>query len=128
MSLYNLLHGHDPNAAHILHALGLQLTDIERFRDASFTKDGDAHVFHILCRTGGGNRVECTNSKLTQHPLYLHDHDDAYDCTYAHYYFRIPQAVLDQLSEQGLSLDDVTDQTSLKEKTENALQAMKESL
>ena len=125
MSLYNLLHGFSPNAAALLHALKLDPSQIDRFRDASFGKDGDTHVIHIFCRTGGGNREDCPNTVLTTHPLYLRDHDDDYDCTYAHYYFTIPQAVLDELAEQKLSLDDVTVTETLQQKTEAAIDAIK---
>lgn len=125
MSLYNLLHGHDSNAGPILHALGIDPAQVDRFRDASFGKDGDQHVFHLLCRTGGGNREDYPNVVLTAHSLYIRDHDDEYDCTYAHYYFRIPEAVVAELLAQGLSLDDVTATETLKEKTEAALAAIK---
>lgn len=120
-----MLHGYDPNTPAILHALGLDPRQIDRFRDASFGKDGDAHVFHILCRTGGGNREDYPNTVLTSHPLYLRDHDDEYDCTYAHYYFRIPESVLAELKDQGLSLDDVAVTETLRDKTEAAIEAIK---
>ena len=126
MSLYNMLHGFSPNAAAILRALDLDPNQIERFRDASFGKDGEAPVLHIFCRTGGGNREDYPNTVLTSHPLYLRDHDDEYDYTYAHYYFKIPQKVLDELAEQKLSLDDVTDTETLQEKTESAIKAIKQ--
>ncbi|HSX22863.1 MAG TPA: hypothetical protein VLE97_08840 [Gaiellaceae bacterium] len=125
MSLYNLLHGFSPNAAALLHALKLDPRQIDRFRDASFGKDGETHVIHIFCRTGGGNREDYPNTVLTSHPLYLRDHDDDYDPTYAHYYFTIPKEVLDELAEQKLSLDDVTVTESLQEKTEAAIEAIK---
>jgi hypothetical protein len=120
-----MLHGFSPNAAAILHALGLDPKQIDRFRDASFAKDGDQHVLHIFCRTGGGNREDYPNTTLTSHPLYLRDEDDEYDCTYAHYYFKIPQSVLDELAEQKLSLDDVTDTETLQDKTDAAIAAIK---
>lgn len=125
MSLYNMLNGFDDNAGAILHALGLDPDKIDRFRDASFGKDGDTHVFHLLCRTGAGNREDYPNTALTSHPLYLRDHDDEYDCTYAHYYFRIPESVIAQLKDQGLSLDDVTVSETLREKSEAAIAAIK---
>lgn len=125
MSLYNLLHGFDPNADPILGALGLTPSQIERFRDALFSKDGDAYVIEVLCRTGGGNRSDYPNAALTAHPLYLRDFDDEYDPTYAHYYFRIPESVLADLAAQGLTLDDVTNPTTFQEKSEGALEALK---
>jgi hypothetical protein len=124
MSLYNMLHGYSPNAGGVLHALDLDPSKIERFRDAGFGKDGDAHVVRILCRTGGGNREDYPNDALTSHPLYLRDHDDDFDSTYAHYYFTIPQTVLDQLAEQGLSLDEVADTETLEQKTQRAIDAI----
>ena len=127
MSLYNLLHGHDPNAAKILCALEIDPSQIGRFRDASFVKDGDAYVIRLLCRTGGPNRADHPNSVLTRHPLYLRDHDDLSDSTYALYYFRIPQATLDEIAAQGLALDDLVDPTSLREKTDAAIAAIKDS-
>lgn len=120
-----MLHGHDDNAGAILHALKLDPGQIDRFRDASFGKDGDTYVFHLLCRTGGGNREDYPNTALTSHALYLRDHDDEYDCTYAHYYFRIPESVVAELKEQGLSLDDVVVSETLREKTEAAIAVIK---
>lgn len=125
MSLYSLLHGRDPNAGAILSALEIDPAKIDRFRDASFGKDGDQYVLRIFCRAGGGNRESCPNVVLTSHPLYLRDHDDAYDCTYAHFYFKIPQPVLDALAAQGLSLDDVTVSETLEEKTAAVVEAIK---
>ena len=127
MSLYNLLHGHDQNAGPILRALEIDPSQIDRFRDASFGKDGDQHVFHLFCRTGGGNREDYPNVVLTAHPLYIRDHDDEYDCTYAHYYFRIPESVIADLRDQGLALDEVTTTETLQEKTEAAIEAIKSS-
>lgn len=128
MSLYNLVHGHNPNASKILRALAIDLHQIDRFRDASFGKDGDAHVFHLLCRTGSSNRASSPNAALTAHPLYVRDHDDDHDPTYAHYYFRIPQEVLDQITAQGLTLDDVTDTETLAEKNQAAIDVLESSL
>lgn len=124
MSQYNMLHGYSPNAGGVLKALDVDLSKVQRFRDAGFAKDGDSHVLRIFCRTGGGNREDYANEHLTSHPLYLRDHDDDYDCTYAHYYFKIPQTVLDELAAQGMSLDDVTDSTTLADKTQAVIDAI----
>ena len=125
MSLYNLLHGHNPNAGPILRALDLDPTQIDRFRDASFCKADDELVFDVYCRTGGGNRPDYPNAVLTSHPLYVRDCDDADDSTYAHYYFRIPEAVIAELTEQGISLDDVVDSMTPGEKMQAAIEALK---
>jgi hypothetical protein len=122
-----MLHGHNPNAGLILHVLGLDPRQIDRFRDASFGKDGDEHVVDVFCRTGGGNRDDYPNTALTSHPLYLRDRDDEDDSTYAHYYFRIPESVIAELHEQGLSLDDVTATATLGEKMDAAIAAIKSS-
>ena len=125
MSLYNLLHGCNPNAGPILRALELDPTQIDRFRDASFRKIDDAFVFDLYCRTGGGNRTDYPNVVLTSHSLYLRDGDDADDPTYAHYYFRIPEVVIAGLTEQGMSIDDVVDQMTPGEKMQAAIEALK---
>lgn len=125
MSLYNLLYGYNPNAGPILLALDLDPTQIERFRDASFRKLDDEYVFDIYCRTGGGNRFDHPNVALTAHPLYLRDCDDVDDSTHAHYYFRIPEGVFAELTEQGMSIDDVVDKVSPGEKMQGAINALK---
>lgn len=119
-----MLHGYSPNAGGVIKALEIDVSKVERFRDAGFAKDGDEHVLRVFCRTGGGNREDYPNDYLTSHPLYIRDHDDDYDCTYAHYYFKIPQTVLDGLAAQGMSLDDVTDSATLEEKTQAAIDAI----
>jgi hypothetical protein len=125
VSLYNLLHGHNPNAGPILRALALDPSQIERFRDASFRKIDDAYVIDVYCRTGGNNRRDNPNVGLTAHPLYLRDCDDADDSTYAHFYFRLPEVVIAELTSQGMSLDSVVDPTTPGEKMSAALAALK---
>lgn len=119
-----MLHGHNPNAGPILRALDLDPSQIERFRDASFSKDGEAYVIDVFCRTGGGNRDDYPNDMLTSH-AHLRDQDDEYDCTYAHFYFRVPETVIAELREQGLALDDVTAPMTFQQKSEAALEALK---
>jgi hypothetical protein len=125
MSLYNMLHGVNPNAPALLHALNLNPTEIQRLRDVSFGKDGDDVVVHIFCRTGGGNREDFPNKVLTEHPAYIRDEDDDYDCTYAHYYFKLPEAVKQEVEAQGLKLEELVDTETLKDKTDQVLEALK---
>lgn len=120
-----MLHGWGVNARRILQVLGIDPTQIQRFRDASFAKDGERHVLRIMCRTGGGNRADFPNAVLTQHPRYLRDCDDDFDSTFAYYYFSIPDEVLVELASEGLTLDDVTDTDTLKEKTGRAVDTLK---
>lgn len=120
-----MLHGVNPNAPALLHALNLNPKEIDRLRDVSFGKDGDQVVIHVFCRTGGGNREDYPNTKLVEHPLYIRDEDDDFDSTYAHYYFRVPDEVLKEVAEQGLVIDELVDNETLKEKTDRAVDSLK---
>ena len=91
MSLYNILFGKNHNTATILAALNLTEGVIERFRDVWIEEYNNRIV--IYTRAGGGNREDYPNEILTQHPLYLYDEDDAFDSTYAYYYFAMPEAL-----------------------------------
>jgi hypothetical protein len=125
MSLYNMLHGFNPNAPALLHALKLDHKTIERFRDASFAKKDEQYVIHIFCRTGGGNREAYPNTVLVEHPLYISDEDDDFDSTYAHYYFKVPDEVLKEIAEQGLTIEELVDPETLKEKTDRVVASLK---
>lgn len=103
MSLYNMMFGYSPLAGVTLSALNLTPNDIPRFRDAWFDADADRLV--VYTRTGGGNRMYYGqpdgydnadfegpfNSDLEAHPNYIYDEDDDYDCTYAYFYFSVPE-------------------------------------
>jgi len=118
MSLYNMLFGQNPLAPLLMAALGNP--DVGRYRDAYL--DGDRIVVHT--RNGGGNRdcycddpffkseeteprerghkpgcLALTNEKLSEHPLYVSDADDDFDCTYADFVFRFPPEHADALAE-----------------------------
>lgn len=48
------------------------------------------------------NCLVYVNWKLTQHPLYIRDYDDDFDCTYAYFEFRTPEVLdvmLDKIME-----------------------------
>lgn len=104
MSLYNMMFGYNPLAGVTLSALNLTPNDIPRFRDAYFDAEEDRLV--IYTRTGGGNREYYGapdgydnedyegpfNEDLENHSDYLFDEDDDFDCTYAYFYFRVPEA------------------------------------
>lgn len=85
---YHAIFGVNPNAPVILSALGLQLEDFGRFRDA-FVTNGDIAVY---TRLGGGNRHAYVNvfAKMQGHPNYIRDVDDAFDSTYCTFYFTVP--------------------------------------
>lgn len=127
MSLYNMLHGFNANAAKLLQSLELDPRTIDRFRDASFAKKDEQFVIHIFCRTGGGNREDYPNTVLVEHPLYISDEDDDFDCTYAHYYFKVPESVLKEVADQGLTMEELVDPETLKEKTDRVVESLKNS-
>ena len=120
MSLFNNLFGFSNEAEFLLNVLNLKEGDIPRFRDCFYDCERNQIVIHT--RTGGGNReyydneescrdnypeyfesgdVPCGpwNSDLVNHPLYLTDYDDDYDCTYANFVFKAPDEHIDTLKE-----------------------------
>lgn len=94
MSLYNLIFGMNRDADMILALIGLKRHDIQRFRDCWLSDDGGICVY---TRTGGGNREDYPNTILTSSPYYIHDEDDEWDHTYANYYFRIPDEIVNDM-------------------------------
>lgn len=69
-----------------------------RFRDIYFeNEEGGIPKVVLYTRNGGGNRdaYEYVFELLSQHPLYLTDYDDDFDCTYAYIEFKAPQNVID---------------------------------
>ncbi len=69
-----------------------------RFRDIYFeNEEGGIPKVDLYARNGGGNReaYEYVFEILSQHPLYLTDYDDDFDCTYAYIEFKALQNVID---------------------------------
>lgn len=89
MSLYNIVFGKNPHAEFILATLNLTTGDVGRFRDA-FVTDGQIAIY---TRNGGGNRDDYQHvfESLADHPLYIRNADDDFDCTYCTYWFRLPE-------------------------------------
>jgi len=106
MGLYNALFGVNPSAPLLLAMLGTTADKVPRFRDC-YIVDG---MICIHTRTGGGNRdyyespesfLECEpdgdasgrsyNSDLRKLPGFIKDEDDDFDCTYADFYFAVPE-------------------------------------
>jgi hypothetical protein len=101
MSLYNMVNGVNPLVAVCLGLLDLQPGDVGRFRDAYFMEtDGEPRIV-VFTRNGGGNRDDYVDvfERLQQHPLYVRDWDDDYDCTYASIEFRVPPGEEDSVRE-----------------------------
>lgn len=92
MSLYNALFGVNPFAAILLQALDISENDVPRFRDIYLDEEQDQIVIHT--RTGGGNReyYEDENEHLRTVPGFIYDHDDDYDCTYADFFYEVPES------------------------------------
>lgn len=101
--LYNALFSTDSIADELLAMLGTSRNKVPRFRDCYLTEDGIA----IHTRTGGGNRedYEDENDYLTTLPGYRYDEDNDFDCTYADFYYDVPEAFAEQvrawLAEHG---------------------------
>ena len=108
MSLYNLVHGNSAQAPLVIYLLGKDAGYFGRFRDAWVEKREDGALrLAVYTRNGGGNRehyndekeagpgCDCTGCigtyRLPADPAYLADRDDDYDCTYATFYFRVPE-------------------------------------
>ena len=84
----------------ILEAIGIKEEDIPRLRGVGI--DDGKIIIHT--RTGGGNRddYEKENNALAKNKYYLSDEDDSYDCTYANFWYKIPE----KLTEELLKLED----------------------
>jgi hypothetical protein len=87
----------NPASDAILAALGLTRNDVGRFRDC-FVAGGEIVVY---TRNKGGNRDDYQNvfDRLAQHPCYLRDEDDDFDCTYTAIYFRFPDEYAEELKQ-----------------------------
>lgn len=95
--LYNMVFGMNPLSDVILATLGLTRQDCGRFRDC-FVANSEIAVY---TRNGGGNREEYQPiiDKLAEHPCYLRDQDDDFDCTYATIYFSFPEEFAEDLKK-----------------------------
>lgn len=105
MSMYDLVaaDGHqNRRGAFLIAALGNP--DVGRFRDAWVEKGDDGEpVIAIYTRNGGGNREDYEDviDGLQGHPLYLRDADDDFDSTYATFYFRTPDELVEAFRESA---------------------------
>lgn len=89
MSFYSMIHGENPFSNVLLAILGLNRSQIPRYRDCFW--DG-THI-GVYTRTGGNNRddYEEENAMLEDHPNHVRNEDDDFDDTYATFYFSIPE-------------------------------------
>ncbi len=117
MSLYNMMFGKSPLSDVLLKLINLTQDDCGRFRDVSLTEEGNIIVY---TRNGGGNRdcwdwenqgysgskdCDCPGCvithKLPDHPNYIRDYDDDFDCTYAYIEFNPPEEFRELFKELG---------------------------
>lgn len=119
MSLYNALFGQNPFSGVLLQMLGTTSDAVPRYRDCYLSEDGSQIVIHT--RTGGGNRDFYENERrcrknypeyfseaespsgpwnddLRKLPGFAYDEDDEFDCTYADFYFDVPEAFAGQIA------------------------------
>ena len=98
--LYNVLFGCNDHAGFLLGLLGKEAGDFGRFRDVYVTED---HIV-VHTRNGGDNREDYEDvfAEMKDHPLYTHDEDDDFDCTYANIYFKHPEGYGEILKEMAV--------------------------
>lgn len=98
--LYNVLFGENANQKDFLFGiLGKSEKDFGRYRDIYVTEE----YIVVHTRNGGGNReyYEDVFEGMATHPLYSHDEDDDFDCTYANIYFCHPDEYKEILKEMA---------------------------
>ena len=121
MSMYRAIFGESTERDRLLKLLNLTQNDFYRYRDCYLTEDGKIAVY----TRGGGDNRECLcfdsfftpekdqpkdgehrsgcvveiQEKNRTHSWYDYDEDDDYDCTYATFYFKIPDDILKMLSD-----------------------------
>lgn len=117
MNLYNLLMGRNPQSDLLLSVIGLQESDIERFRDV-FVSD-DFKEIHVYTRTGGySNRENYPNLFMRHSPYWISSEDDDYDCTYCTDVFRVPDEVFELLKKALLLIQAEKDEAQSDTATE----------
>ncbi len=103
MSLYNMLFGFNEFAQELIKILDInnEKYPIGRFRNI-YIQDGKIILY---TRNGGSNRkgYKYVFEALNNHPNYLKNYDDDFDCTYAYIEFSFPEkykAELEELSKK----------------------------
>lgn len=89
MGLYNIVFGENQYGQALVYLLQTrQEFNVGRYRDAWVERDGDDLLIRVHTRNGGGNREDYDDGSMTNHPWYVKDADEDYDCTYADWWFR----------------------------------------
>lgn len=109
MSLYAAIFGESGVAGVLLETLELSRDSFYRYRDCYLAEGREIAVYtrgggnnrDCYCEGAGAHGVGCvvpTQEALRRHPLYLRDTDDAFDCTYCTFYFKVPAGAAEKLS------------------------------
>ena len=124
--MYNTLFGVNNLALFLLMSIDVMPDDIQRFRDVILKKDDEhGYVVEILTRTGGANREAFPQPLLISHKNYIKDYDDEYDCTYAHYIFKIDDKAKDIIKYDKVLADQSRSSLNLREMFEKEFKEMK---
>ncbi len=85
-----MVHGQNPASLLLLKLLNLTPGDFGRFRDVRLAQNDDAFEIVVHTRCGGGNRESYQEvfESMREHPAYLGNEDDDYDCTYCDFISR----------------------------------------
>lgn len=104
--MYNMLFGTNELALELLNILNLKTEDFGRFRDCYLSEDRTKII--VFTRCGGGNRedYDYVFEEIKEHPLYIRDYDDSFDCTYASIEFNMPKEKLEHY--KNIKADTVT--------------------
>ena len=123
MGMYNMIFGSRNELgdalAKVLGFTGAQ--DLGRFRDCWVEEVDGEPVIAFHTRNGGGNRecwedgekdckcVGCLQSGiLPNHPLYIRDEDNDFDCTYCTTWFRVPDEAKEKMAAIAVERPDIT--------------------
>lgn len=98
MSLYNALFGKNPFAPSLLMTLGIDETEVPRFRDCYLNAEREIVIY---TRTGGSNRAayKVENAAMTRLAGYLRDYDDTFDKTFAYFIYQPSAEFADAIAE-----------------------------
>jgi hypothetical protein len=97
MGFYNLLFGENSHADLLRKILDIDQPEGKwhsgRYRDC-YLQDGKIVLY---TRNGGGNREDYFPNEIRNHPNYVCDYDDDFDCTYAYIEFSIPKEYVEDI-------------------------------
>jgi hypothetical protein len=125
MSLYNALFGKNPFAPSLLMMLGIDETQVPRFRDCYLNADREIVIY---TRTGGSNRAayQVENEALTRLPGYLRNRNDEFDSTFTYFIYQ-PSAEFSDLVAEIVGKQGVIDPRASFDKLIADLQAKKDT-